>query len=225
MNINSFKIELLSTTAISFAPIESTVSSSAHYQTTSSSSPSPYYHPQQQQQQLTHTTATNTAFQQFQQQQQYQRQSLHNFLLAPTSLSTLPSTSVVSHNTPSGNTLNSCSSLTAQIQTIQQEQQQQHLLQEQTHITHMKLLGSNDDRQVRGGVDQSVPRTQDDVAAAAAAAAGYVFSRPSPGGVQPGVGNSGGSIHDVAAAEYAAQFAQKQARWACGDEHTIDVSI
>lgn len=87
----------------------------------------------------------------------------------------------------------------------------------------MKLLGSNDDRQVRGGVDQSVPRTQDDVAAAAAAV-GYVFPRPSPVGVQPGVGSSGGSIHDVAAAEYAAQFAQKQARWACGDEHTIDVS-
>ena len=93
----------------------------------------------------------------------------------------------------------------------------------------MKLLGSNDDRQVRGGVDQSVPRTQDDVAAAAAAAAAvsYVFPRPSPGSVQQGVGNTGAgaSIHDVAAAEYAAQFAQKQARWACGDEHTIDVSI
>lgn len=72
-------------------------------------------------------------------------------------------------------------------------------------------------------IDQSVPRTQDDVAAAAAAV-GYVFPRPSPGGMQQGIGNSGGSIHDVAAAEYAAQFAQKQARWACGDEHTIDVS-
>lgn len=216
---NSFKIELLTTTAISFAPIESTVSSSAHYQTTSSSSPLPYYHQQQQQQQLPqYTAATNTSLQQLQQQQQYQRQSLHNFLLAPTSLSNLPSTSVVPYNTLTTNSLSS----TAQ---QPQQQEQQHLQQEQTHITHMKLLGSNDDRQVRGGVDQSVPRTQDDVAAAAAAAAGYVFSRPSPGGVQPGVGNSGGSIHDVAAAEYAAQFAQKQARWACGDEHTIDVSI
>uniref|UniRef100_A0A1B0A0D4 Uncharacterized protein n=1 Tax=Glossina pallidipes TaxID=7398 RepID=A0A1B0A0D4_GLOPL len=83
---------------------------------------------------------------------------------------------------------------------------------------HMKLLGSSDDRNVRGG-DQTVQRTVDD----ASAAVGYVFQRPSTGGVAPGSGVGGvPSSHDAAAAEYAAQFAQKQSRWACGDDHTID---
>ncbi|XP_030374161.1 maternal protein pumilio-like [Scaptodrosophila lebanonensis] len=101
----------------------------------------------------------------------------------------------------------------------------------------MKFLGGNDDRNGRGGVGVGVGvgvgndaivgsrGTAQDVdaasAAAAAAAVGYVFQqRPSPGGV----GAVGSTSHDIAAAEYAAQFVQKQqqTRWACGDEHGID---
>lgn len=100
----------------------------------------------------------------------------------------------------------------------------------------MKLLGNNDERTVRGS-EATVPRTAE---ADASAGVGYVFQRPSPGalaatgtgglgGLPPaGVGVGGiGVGHDVAAAaEYVAQFAQKQqTRWACGDEHPLDVSI
>lgn len=109
----------------------------------------------------------------------------------------------------------------------------------------MKFLGGNDDRNGRGGVgvgvdgsntgsrsgggNNVVPSAQDvDAASAAAAAAavGYVLQqRPSPGSAA-GVGPVGSNLHDAAAAEYAAHFAQKQqqTRWACGDEHGIDVS-
>jgi len=113
----------------------------------------------------------------------------------------------------------------------------------------MKFLGGNDDRNGRGGVgvgtDAIVVGSRggvsqdaaDAAGAAAAAAVGYVFQqRPSPGGVGvggvgggvPGVGAVGSTLHEAAAAEYAAHFAQKQqqTRWACGDDgHGIDVSI
>lgn len=102
----------------------------------------------------------------------------------------------------------------------------------------MKLLGNNDERTVRGG-EATAPRTAE---GDASAAVGYVFQRPSPGALATGTGGLGGVGgippagvgvggigvgHDVAAAaEYVAQFAQKQqTRWACGDEHSLDVSI
>jgi len=114
----------------------------------------------------------------------------------------------------------------------------------------MKFLGGNDDRNGRGGVGVGTDAivgsrggvsqdAADAAGAAAAAAVGYVFQqRPSPGGVGvgvggvgggvPGVGAVGSTLHEAAAAEYAAHFAQKQqqTRWACGDDgHGIDVSI
>ncbi|BFF88849.1 maternal protein pumilio [Drosophila madeirensis] len=106
----------------------------------------------------------------------------------------------------------------------------------------MKFLGGNDDRNGRGGVGVGseaiigssrggggVSQDAADAAGAAAAAAvGYVFQqRPSPGGggVGVGAGGVGSTLHEAAAAEYAAHFAQKQqqTRWACGDDgHGID---
>ncbi|CAD6992067.1 unnamed protein product [Ceratitis capitata] len=68
----------------------------------------------------------------------------------------------------------------------------------------MKLLGGNDDRNGRG--DQTIPRVQEE--ATGGGGGGFIFQPP------------GTSMHDMAAVEYAAQFAQK--RWACGDEQPID---
>lgn len=67
----------------------------------------------------------------------------------------------------------------------------------------MKLLGTNDDRNVARD-QQPMQRSQDD------ATVGYVFQR------------SHIQQHE---AEYVAQFAQKQqTRWASGDDHSLDVS-
>ncbi|KAI8045570.1 hypothetical protein M5D96_001752 [Drosophila gunungcola] len=100
----------------------------------------------------------------------------------------------------------------------------------------MKFLGGNDDRNGRGGVgvgtDPIVVGSRGGGGVSQDAADGYVFQpRPSPGGVGgvgggvPGVGAVGSTLHEAAAAEYAAHFAQKQqqTRWACGDDgHGID---